>query len=200
LPEALVFCALTCAHARTYGSTLTHSHPLLTLQTRRENAIARTRERKRLRQVQQQRLLANQGGCNGGGHSSRGRSGGSGFAGVDSRAPSSPSGGGSGGDLSTSGDSTSYDIQLSTIHEYSDAREKHSSSSSSEQSSLERIEQGVTRVAPSFVPPISFSSVTTIATAPAGSSPLQMPRGITIAAATELEMRRNLELTETVLE
>jgi hypothetical protein len=145
--------------------------PLRALQARRENAVARALERKRLRQQQAGEVE----------HGGRGGSGGD-FAAPPLTAAV---------ESSASSESTSRDDQLSTIEERS---ERDKQSSISDKSSIERIEEGVVRVAPAhFVPPISF---TFDRKAPRDRS---VRRGVARAAATELELRLELELTESAL-
>jgi hypothetical protein len=142
------------------------------VQARRENAVARALERKRLRQQQQAGEVEH---------------GGSGGSGGDFAAPTLTAA----VESSASGESTSHDDQLSTIEECS---ERDKQSSISDQSSIERIEEGVVRVAPAlFVPPISF---TFDKKAPRDR---RVRRGVARAAATELELGLELQLAESAL-
>ena len=142
------------------------------VQARRENAVARALERKRLRQQQQAGEVEH---------------GGSGGSGGDFAAPTLTAA----VESSASGESTSHDDQLSTIEENS---ERDKQSSISDKSSLECTEEGIARVAPAhFVPPISF---TFDRKAPRDRS---VRRGVARAAATELEVRLELELAESAL-
>jgi hypothetical protein len=128
-------------------------------------------ERKRLRQ---QRAGEVEHGGSGGGNGG----GGNGGSGGDFTAPPLTAAVES-DSLYSSGESTSNDRQLSTIEEYS---EPDKQSSISDKSSLERIEEGVVRVAHAhFEPPISF---TFDKKAPSGRS----------VRPTELELRPVLEL------
>ena len=140
-------------------------------------------ERKRLRQ---QRAGEVEHGGSGGGNGG----GGNGGSGGDFTAPPLTAAVES-DSLYSSGESTSNDRQLSTIEEYS---ERNKQSSISDKSSLECTEEGIARVAPAhFVPPISF---TFDRKAPRDRS---VRRGVARAAATELEVRLELELAESAL-